>query len=282
MPIAAPIAQPTPGAATGWRGLDRELDAWAEAGRIATFWWRDDDAVAATLALDRLLGLAEALGTPLALAVIPASADESLRRRLKREPWAVVVQHGFAHRNHAPPGAKKAELGAHRSRAAMIGELAAGRRRLHEMFGDMGTVPMLPVLVPPWNRIDPGLVPRLPAIGIASLSTFSARPAAAPGGPHQVNTHVDVLDWDARRGREPAPFVGTSAALDAVIGHLAARRLGRADADEPTGLLTHHLALDAACWGFAEQLIRRVADHPAGRWLGPGAAFAESPSGPAP
>ena len=98
----------------------------------------------------------------------------------------------------------------------------------------------------------------------------------------QVNTHLDVLDWDARRGREPAAFVGTSAALDEVIEPLAARRLGRADAGEPTGLLTHHLALDAACWAFAEQLIRRVAGHPAGRWLRPGAAFAGWASEPAP
>jgi len=278
MPIAAPTPQPSPDAATDWRDLERELDAWAAEGRTATFWWRDDDAVAATPALDRLLDLADALNTPLGLAVIPASAEVSLPRRLEREPWAVVLQHGFAHHNHAPPGEPKAEIGRHRPPAAAIRELTAGRARLHELFGDPGAGEMLPVLVPPWNRIDPRLVPRLPAIGIVGLSTFSARPPAAPGGPHQVNTHLDLLNWDARRGHEPAPFVGTSAALDDVIEHLADRRLGRADADEPTGLLTHHLVLDAACWAFTEALIGRVAGHPAGRWLHPREAFAGMPT----
>ncbi len=280
MPIAAPTPLPSPDAATGWRDLDRELDAWTAAGSTATFWWRDDDAVAATPALDRLLGLAEALDSSLALAVIPANADESLPRRLDGNRRVVVVQHGFAHRNHAPAGAKKAELGAHRPPAAMVQELAAGRTRLRALFGD--AAPMLPILVPPWNRIDPGLVPRLPAIGITGLSSFAPRRSAPALVPRQVNTHLDLLHWDARRGREPAAFVGTSAALDDVIEHLAARRLGRADADEPTGLLTHHLALDAACWSFAEQLIRRVAGHPAGHWLRPGAAFAGLPIEPAP
>ena len=39
-----------------WDRLEREIDAWAAAGREATLWWRDDDAVAATAELERLLG----------------------------------------------------------------------------------------------------------------------------------------------------------------------------------------------------------------------------------
>ena len=43
---------------TGWQALAGELDRWQRAGRRADFWWRDDDAVAPGLALERLLGLA--------------------------------------------------------------------------------------------------------------------------------------------------------------------------------------------------------------------------------
>ena len=37
-----------------WQDLRDELDRWAEAGRTATLWWRDDDAVMPGPLLDRL------------------------------------------------------------------------------------------------------------------------------------------------------------------------------------------------------------------------------------
>ena len=39
------------------------------------------------------------------------------------------------------------------------------------------------------------------------------------------------------------------------------------DADEPTGLLTHHLDMDEASWAFVEELIGRTRDHSAASWL---------------
>ena len=45
-----------------WSDLEAELEAWRCRGRRATFWWRDDDAVEATPALERLLGLADGSG----------------------------------------------------------------------------------------------------------------------------------------------------------------------------------------------------------------------------
>ena len=59
---------------SGPDALDRELDAWAAAGRVAEAWWRDDDATAPTPALARLLEARRAAGAPVALAVIPARA----------------------------------------------------------------------------------------------------------------------------------------------------------------------------------------------------------------
>src|SRR6516165_2204008 len=104
-----------------WADLERELDAWGGDGQVATLWWRDDDAVRLTPALDRLLELAA--GTPLSLALIPggliAEEAEALAARLRREPAASALQHGWMHTNHAAPGAKKAELGDERPAAAI-------------------------------------------------------------------------------------------------------------------------------------------------------------------
>jgi hypothetical protein len=79
---------------THWDDLGAELDAWSAAGRTATLWWRDDDAAEPSAALDRLLGIVEAHGTPLTLAVIPAAAQDSLRRALAGRGGVTPVQHG--------------------------------------------------------------------------------------------------------------------------------------------------------------------------------------------
>ena len=244
-----------------WNALERELAQWAAAGRTATLWWRDDDAVAPSAALDRLLTLG-AGRAPVALAVVPEPAGEPLARRLATAPLVRVLQHGWAHRNHRPAGARSAELGADRPLAMVTDELARGRDHLASLFGAR----FLPVLVPPWNRIDPPVVAALPRLGFRGLSCFGPRPA---GERATVNTHVDPIAWRAGRG-----FVGEAKALDALIGHLADRRTGAADADEPTGLLTHHLVHDAALWHFLDRLLEFTAAHAAVRWLDARAVFA--------
>ncbi len=84
----------------------------------------------------------------------------------------------------------------------------------------------------------------------------------------QVNAHCDPIRW--KQGRR---FAGTGRALDDLVGHLAARRKGTADPAEPTGLVTHHLALDPPAWAFVGELLRRTSAHPAARWLSAPDAF---------
>lgn len=251
---------------TPWEDLTDELDRWAEAGRSATFWWRDDDVTEPTAELDRLLGLRSELDTPLALAVIPAKARSSLATPLAGAAGVSVLQHGFAHANHCPDVRRKSELGPQRPAWNVAQELTAGRASLGEILEEW----MLPILVPPWNRIDAGLVALLPGLGYTGLSTFAAREAreAAPGVT-QVNAHIDIIDWSGTRR-----FVGESAAVGAAVAHLAARRNGAADVDEATGLLTHHLAHDADCWTFARRFVGATAAHRGARWISPSEAFA--------
>jgi hypothetical protein len=240
---------------TDWTVLTRELDAWRAAGRTATFWWRDDDATAPSAALDRLLVIQQKYAAPLAVAVIPARAQPGLAERLTGIAGVSVVQHGWAHANHAPVGASKAELGPHRPEALVLGELARGQIALDALFDGW-----LRLLVPPHNRIAKTVAKALPAAGYVALSTYGPRRAAKPGLV-EVNTHADIMNWVSRG------FAGAGPALDLVIRHLQARRTGTADADEPTGLLTHHLAHDAAAWSFTDAFLAATTGHPATRWV---------------
>lgn len=241
-----------------WRALHDELLRWQDAGLAATFWWRDDDAEDDTEALDRLVQLAVALDVAPAIAVIPAAATTALAQRLQPVDAVDVLQHGYAHRNHAPAQHKKAELGAHRPLPAIIEELQRGRDRLASLIPDC-----LPVLVPPWNRIDDEVLVRLGALGYRGVSTFSARDAARDTrGLTHVNTHVDPIAWRGDRR-----FCGDAQALQQVIDHLRDRRQGHVDTTEPTGLLTHHRVQDAACWAFCERLITATRAFESVAWL---------------
>lgn len=229
-------------AADPWQALADELDLWPEP---ADFWWRDDDAEAWTPALE---GLVEALdGVPFALAVVPAEAAADL-------PGS-ILQHGWRHLNHAGPGEKKAEFGAHRAQETMLAELEAGRERLHALYGRR----FLPILVPPWNRIDPALAARLPAAGWRGLSVFRPR-----RGPFETNAHVDPVAWRTHRG-----FRGETEVLGDIAAHLRARREGRADPHEATGILSHHPVADARSFAFFRGLARFITVHPRARWRDP-------------
>lgn len=235
---------------TGWSVLDAELERWRAVGREPVLWWRDDDAADATPALDRLLDLQRVSMVPLALAIVPADATPALAERLAHAPDVDLLQHGYAHTNHAPPPDKKAELGLHRPMMFVLGELGTGRMALERLFGDR----VLPVLVPPWNRIAPALVPTLPEMGYRGLSTFGSRRRVHPvPGLLQINTHVDLIDWQHRR------FVGEAAALAALERALAASRTG---GDEPVGVLSHHLAMDEGAWDFLNSLWERIRSMP--------------------
>ncbi len=250
---------------SAWARLDAELDAWREDGRRADLWCRDDDACRDSPALDRLLERARDAGVPVALAVIPALVDPGLVDVAARAPFVTVVQHGYAHRNHAPPGVRNWELGIHRPVAQTLAELVTGRVDLATSFGRQ----FRGVLVPPWNRIDPLVVERLPEAGFAGLSTFGSRAGRHPvPGLVQCNTHVDLIAWRRERA-----FIGVDAAIDRLVQNLESRRTGIIDPAEPTGILTHHLDLDAAAWQFLADLFARTRNHGATTWLDVDAVF---------
>jgi hypothetical protein len=239
-----------------WVDLAAELDRWEDAGLVAQLWWRDDDAVAPSHALDRLLAVAG--GTPLALAVIPADAKESLSTALRWFPQVGVVQHGWCHANHATSG-KKSEYPGERHPVDVADELDEGRKRLRALFDSR----VLPVFVPPWNRFAERFVPLLGEAGFTAISQMAPRktaPRSGPGGIAVIDVHVDVVAWHEGRG-----FVGEAAALGRLVAELRARR--EAGDNAAIGLLTHHLVMDDATEDFLARLVEHWAAHRAARWV---------------
>ena len=97
----------------------------------------------------------------------------------------------------------------------------------------------------------------LPKLGYGGLSGFAGRAArAATPGLRQANTHVDPIDWHGTRGLAP-----TDTIIAQLAAAISARLAGEADADEPIGLLTHHLIHDESVWRFCEALLDRLRMH---------------------
>ena len=241
-----------------WANLDAELALWWTAGRQPTFWWRDDDTRAPTDDLDQLIGLSERFSVPLHLAVVPHDIGVGLAGCLAAAKGVFVMQHGFAHLNHEPKGTGASEIGATRDLRLQRADLIEGWERLVA-----ANLPrLLPVLVPPWNRIGARTMQALPGLGYEMLSTYGPRGTPQVAGLREVNAHVDPVRW-----KEGAVCRGTNKTLGQVVDHLSARRLGSVDLTEPTGLLTHHLQTDAATWEFVEALLDRLTPTTGAQWV---------------
>lgn len=247
---------PTDPSIDPWDILKDELDLWQSQGRVASFWWRDDDAVRPGPKLERLLRTAG--DVPLSLAVIPEDVDPDLAALLAAYPQASVLQHGYSHRNLAPETEKKSEFPASRDMANALIDLTVGKDTLMALFGDR----FRPVLVPPWNRIGDPLPSNLHAIGLKGLSTYR-RKTRKDIGIRCIDTHCDIVAWRTTRA-----FIGDEHALVAVTEHLQARRSASVF-EEPTGMMSHHIVHDEGCWSFLARFVETVNDHPAAVWCDP-------------
>ena len=249
-----------------WAALERELDMWAQSGQTATFWWRDDDAGADAAKLKELLHLRQALGVPLAVAVVPdwLTPDVASLIAGSGSGGIQVLQHGVAHADHSGGRGRRMELCAGALPSGLRQALIRSRNVLRTSFPSS----LIEVMVPPWNRIDEAVLSILAGSGFLGLSTLGPRRGAREHGLVVNNVHIDIIDWkDGRR------FAGDEACLKVSVRHLENRRRGVVDPLEATGLMTHHLVHDAACHAFVDRFVRAVARHPAGRWLSAGTVF---------
>lgn len=246
-----------------WAPVIEALDRAAAEGRTIRVWLRDDDAVSVTPALERLTALCAKHAMPVLLAIIPEPAEPGLPAFCARHPGLIPAQHGFRHVNHAAPGEKARELGGTRAVADILDDLRSGRAKLSSLFGQT-----CDVLVPPWNRIDPDLLPALPGLGFRALSTFGP-PSNTATGLVQLNCDIDPIDW--REGKVCRPHDRLLQDLQRLIGEASGS--GR-----PIGLLTHHLVHDQAAWEFCEAALSHLGRHGAVRFAAAHDLFARSPA----
>jgi hypothetical protein len=238
-----------------WSSLFNELDRWADAGATASFWWRDDDATSDTRQLDALLACAG--DTPVALAVIPDLAERCLAVRLEHHPTVTVLQHGWRHTNHSKEG-DPSEYPAGRNSDEVTGEFFKGMQRLGNLF----CAQYLPVFAPPWHSFDESYLPLLRQAGLRAISRVKPRAHPAVSGLRVSNVHCVPIRWSA-----PPSFGPDEIYLDKLVDHLEGRRQGRYDAEEPTGVLTHHLVQDARSYEFMAKLRATVTEHSGACWL---------------
>lgn len=249
----------------GWDRVRAELDLWAAKKRVAQFWWRDDDAQDTSDQLTAMLAVARAFDVTIGLSAIPSKASRRLASSLARDTAAQMLVHGFAHENHARAGQAKRELGGARPLEEILADLAGGLAIARDAFGAR----VLPVLVPPWNRIAPGALEHLPKIGFRGISTWKPRAKPHPvKGLLQVNTHLDLIDW--RRGRV---MKDERLIAGLLLRKLRWRREARARASEPLGLLTHHAYWNPAKERIVVRLLELTREHPAVQWHSPRSAF---------
>lgn len=227
-----------------WSILRDALRRAQDEGRVVRFWWRDDDAVAATPDLARLTAMAEAQAVPVHIAVIPALLEPSLTQAVVEIPFLVPVVHGWRHADTSEEGQKKSEF--QRVRPDAAAETAQALATLQNAFGPR----LVPLFVPPWNRIAPELVPELAAQGYRGLSTFGPRTCARKHGLHILNTHIDPIFWRGDRG-----LVNPDQLIKRAAAHIDS------GTDEPLGLLTHHLVHTPAVWDFTQTFLTELRTH---------------------
>ena len=233
--------------------LERELAAWARAGRTLSLWWRDDDARGPTAQLDRLLALSEQNTIPLTLAVIPSAENKELARRIGGVRGVTTVQHGIDHINRA----KANERGAQEMAAEWNAQEIAAR--LETTLRDLQCMPhSYPLFVPPWHAAHPSLETALQTAGFKGWSP--GQDVQTIGELARVDTHLEILRW-----KGGARFRGEGRFMRGLTRLVQERRrAGRWS--EPIGILTHHLQQDDASWRFLERFIAWTKGKPAIAW----------------
>ena len=71
-----------------------------------------------------------------------------------------------------------------------------------------------------------------------------------------MNVHVDIVDW-----KNGGCFAGVKSCIDQMVTHLRAKRQELVDPREPTGIMSHHLVHDRACWDFLTAIFSELRQH---------------------
>ena len=161
-----------------------------DAGLKTSVWWRDDDVFDDTKELNRLLHFSEKHDVPVHLAVIPKHLTDDARVLIKSNRNITVLQHGYAHVNHAKNGAPLNEFSLDREIEVMLNEIRCGFTKLSEVFDEQ----FLPLFVPPWGHVALPVIERLHKIGFVGVSLIGDNIKNYPNL-NNMNVHIDIHSW---------------------------------------------------------------------------------------
>lgn len=195
---------------------------------------------------ERLLELASYFSEqdlPLDVAVIPdalstASVD-LIKTLLDSDSRFSIHQHGFAHRNHQLSG-RNGEFGTDRNYDMQFKDIAAGRERLIEFFGNQ----VMPVFTPPWNRCTGDTAAALHAQGFKFLSRITGADSIGDS----IAELPVTIDWLKKR---KGVSLTTSELVEYICGLLTTN-------SDVVGVMLHHEHMDQSNRQLLHQFIETL------------------------
>jgi peptidoglycan/xylan/chitin deacetylase (PgdA/CDA1 family) len=203
--------------------------------------------------LGRLLDICRRHQAAINLAVIPGSLTNDgarfLREHVSSHPELVEVhQHGWMHVNHEPQG-KKCEFGQARCFAEQREDIAAGKARMDEAFGNA----WFRAFTPPWNRCTEETRRALEELGFSVLSTDGYVRRTPDYRFQQIPITLDVFRWKGNRTLRPA---------EEIVGELIVQMERR----QTVGILLHHKVMDSVAFHFLDWLLAEIRRYPLARF----------------
>jgi predicted glycosyltransferase len=239
---------------TAWQTeLRGSLELIQAEGKEVQLFFRDDDIDEDEESLLRLLDLFLAHGVPLNLAVIPdLLSDATVRQLLLRELWIPeslgLIQHGWTHINHEREG-RKCEFGISRSLADKFTDIARGKKRLEEAFGQR----FYPAFTPPWNRCTQDTFGVLDELGFVVFSKDQGDEAIQGHRFQEISTTLDLYRWKG------GPALKSS---DEIVPTLISQMREL----DTIGILLHHKVMDDTALTFLDQLLGELRQVPVVRF----------------
>ena len=215
--------------------------------------FRDDDVDEDEAKLRRLLRLFLERNMPINLGVIPgrltAACAELLAESADATPATLELnQHGWRHLNHEREG-RKCEFGPSRTYAEQSADIAQGRERMTEAFGQNWS----PVFIPPWNRCTEDTYRALDHLGFRALSAKHGGPVVTGYRFEDISITLDLYRWnDGARLKSPEEVV------DSLLAQLLLQ--------QTIGVALHHKVMDERAFSFLASLLDTLASHPTVRF----------------
>ena len=233
--------------------LRQTLDQLRAQHRTVDIFFRDDDVDADEETLWHLLKPFLFRGVPINLEIIPSKLTNStaklLRQHQRSYPKLIELnQHGWQHTNHEIEG-RKCEFGVSRSFTQQFDDIANGKTKLDEIFGDQWHQ----VFTPPWNRCTKDTLQALDEIGFKVFSKDHSKQQITDYGFTEISTTLDLYRWKPQTAMKPPAMIVNELRLQ--IFEL-----------DTVGILLHHKVMDAAAFSFLDALLDELHRHPVVRF----------------